>query len=540
MEVDLLYVTTFVTIIGLLYYLLTKNNGYFHDKPIPSMAVYPLLGSSAPLMLKRVTFPNFVKLIYDKYPSARVFGFFDTTTPIFVIRDPELIKRIAVKDFDHFVDHRPMFGHVDMDGDDSHKLFAKSLFAMTGQRWREMRATLSPAFTGSKMRQMFGLMVEGCETLMQYLEDQTNAKGSTVEIEVKDVLSRLGIDVIATCAFGLKVNSLKEPENEFYRQGRRIVNFSGFGFILKIASMRFFPKLTTMLGIDVVDREQADYFTKLIRDTMSTREGQGIVRHDMIDLLIQAKKNTLSHQEESESQDGFATVEESNVGKVQLSRPMTESEMVAQCLIFFVAGFEAVSTTALFAVYELVRHPEIQDRLYQEVLQTKESLQGKQISYDVLQQMKYLDMVVSETLRIWAPSTATDRLCVRDYELDAGDGLRFTIDKGTCVWFPVYGLHHDPKYYPNPERFDPERFNDENKRNINLGAYLPFGSGPRNCIGSRFALMEIKAILYHMLLKFSFEQSENTQIPLQLEKGLSNLATERGLHVNLRLRSDVK
>lgn len=71
MEVDLLYVTTFVTIIGLLYYLLTKNNGYFHDKPIPSMAVYPLLGSSAPLMLKRVTFPNFVKLIYDKYPSAR-------------------------------------------------------------------------------------------------------------------------------------------------------------------------------------------------------------------------------------------------------------------------------------------------------------------------------------------------------------------------------------------------------------------------------------------------------------------------------------
>ncbi|KAL1402069.1 hypothetical protein pipiens_000130, partial [Culex pipiens pipiens] len=304
--------------------------------------------------------------------------------------------------------------------------------------------------------------------------------------------------------------------------------------------MRFFPKLTTILGIDVVDREQADYFTKLIRDTMSTREGQGIVRHDMIDLLIQAKKNTLIHQEESESQDGFATVEESNVGKVQLSRPMTESEMVAQCLIFFVAGFEAVSTTALFAVYELVRHPEIQDRLYQEVLQTKESLKGKQISYDVLQQMKYLDMVVSETLRIWAPSTATDRLCVRDYELDAGEGLKFTIDKGTCVWFPVYGLHHDPKYYPNPERFDPERFNDENKRNINLGAYLPFGSGPRNCIGSRFALMEIKAILYHMLLKFSFEQSENTQIPLQLEKGLSNLATERGLHVNLRLRSEVK
>lgn len=490
-------------------------------------------------MLKRVTFPDFVKTIYEKYPSARVFGFFDTTTPIFVIRDPELIKRIAVKDFDHFVDHRPMFGHVDMDHDDSNKLFAKSLFGLTGQRWREMRATLSPAFTGSKMRQMFGLMVDGCETMMQYFESQTSAKRSVIEIEVKDVLSRLGIDIIATCAFGLKVNSLKDPNNEFYRQGRRIVKFSGFGFILKISAMRFFPKLTTMLGIDVVAKEQADYFTKLIRDTVSTRESQGIVRHDMIDLLIQAKKNTLKYQEESESHEGFATVTESNVGKVQLSRPMSESEMVAQCLIFFVAGFEGVSTTALFAIYELVRHPDIQDKLYQEALQTKKSLKGKQIAYDELQQMKYLDMVVSETLRIWAPSTASDRLCVRDYELDDGEGLKFTIDKGTCVWFPVYGLHHDPKYYPNPEIFDPERFNDENKRNINLGAFLPFGIGPRNCIGSRFALMEIKAILYHMLLKFSFELSENTQIPLQLEKGLSNLATERGLHVNLRLRNDV-
>ncbi|XP_058837437.1 probable cytochrome P450 9f2 [Topomyia yanbarensis] len=538
MEVNLLQLAVVIAVLAYLYRLLTKNNGYFHDKPIPSLPVKPLVGSSGQLLLKRTTFPDFIKMVYNKFPSVKVLGLFDTTTPMFVIRDPELIKRIGVKDFDHFVDHRPIFGTSE-EIDNPHALFGKSLFAMNGQKWRDMRATLSPAFTGSKMRQMFQLMADCMITMVRFYEGESKKTGGSIEVEVKDILSRLGLDVIASCAFGLKLDSFKDRDSEFVRHAKKMMRFGKISTVMKIFAFRWFPNVVGRLGLDLIDREQAVYFSEIIKDTVKTRESKGIIRHDMIDLLQQARKGTLKHQQETEMQEGFSTVQESDVGKAQVMKTMTETEMIAQCLIFFVAGFDTVSTSATFLIYELIRNPEIQQTLYNEVIETHKSLAGSPLTYDVLQKMKYLDMVVSESFRLWPPAPAIDRLCVRDYTLDDGEGLRFTIDKGTCAWIPVQGLHHDPQYYPDPDRFDPERFNDENKGNINLGAYLPFGIGPRNCIGSRFALMEVKSIVYYLLLKFSFHRSEKTQIPLKLKKGFVNLQTEKGMYMRLQLRSDV-
>lgn len=117
------------------------------------------------------------------------------------------------------------------------------------------------------------------------------------------------------------------------------------------------------------------------------------------------------------------------------------------------------------------------------------------------------------------------------------DGRSYDFKVGDMVWIPIYGLHRDEKYYPDPEKFDPERFSAENRKNINPNAYLPFGVGQRACIGSRFALMETKAILYSLLSAFTFEVSEKTQIPLRLQKaGFANRA-EKGFWVDLKPRS---
>ncbi|KAL1397941.1 hypothetical protein pipiens_002460 [Culex pipiens pipiens] len=145
----------------------------------------------------------------------------------------------------------------------------------------------------------------------------------------------------------------------------------------------------------------------------------------------------------------------------------------------------------MFMAYELALNQDIQQKLYKE-------------------KMTYMDMVVSESLRMW-PVPLIDRLCVRDYSFDEGEGLKFTIEKGACLWFPVHGIHHDAKYYPDPSKFDPERFSEANKGQINTSAYLPFGVGPRNCIRSRLALMKIKAIMYQLMLDFKFERTEKTQ-----------------------------
>ena len=129
----------------------------------------------------------------------------------------------------------------------------------------------------------------------------------------------------------------------------------------------------------------------------------------------------------------------------------------------------------------------------------------------------------------------TDRICVKDFEVEF-EGKKFTIEKDKNFLIPIFGFHRDPEYFPNPLKFDPERFNEENRRNIDPDTYLPFGIGPRNCIGSRFALMELKAIIYYLTLNFKFEVTAKTQIPLQFAKNPVGLSTEEGIWLALKPR----
>lgn len=151
--------------------------------------------------------------------------------------------------------------------------------------------------------------------------------------------------------------------------------------------------------------------------------------------------------------------------------------------------------------------------------------------------MKYLDMVVSETLRKWPPAVVTDRKCTKEYLLKSNDGNDVLLKRGDEIYIPIFNIHRDPTFYENPEKFDPERFSDENKRLIQPSTYLPFGLGPRNCIGSRLALMETKAIIFNVLSRFSIVRSENTQDPLQVQKNvLLALQSEKGLFVRFNPR----
>ncbi|XP_058832973.1 probable cytochrome P450 9f2 [Topomyia yanbarensis] len=532
MEVNVVYLTLIVATLGLIYRWLTKDHDYFREKPIPSLAAWPVFGSTADLMLKKCSFMDYVKRVYDKFPNVKVFGLFDTNSRVFVIRDPELIKQIAVKYFDHFIDRRQIFGTSTDDNPDV--LFNKAVVMLTGQKWRDMRATLSPAFTGSKMRAMFGLMTEYSDQMVQILRKEADSGRGFIEYDMKDLFSRVATDIIATCAFGIQVNSVKDTGNDFYMMGKAMLNFLRTSVVVRMLGYSLFPGVMQKLGIDVIDRKQIRYFSNMVKETIKNRETHGIVRPDMIHLLMMAKKGTLKFQHETfKTIEGFATVDESNVGTASVTKTLTDAEITAQCMIFFIAGFQAISLSMVFMAYHLAMSPTIQQKLYEEILETSKQLKQQALSYDTLQSMKYMDMVVSETLRLWS-NPMTDRLCTKDYTLDDGKGLKFTIDKGTCVWFPIYAIHHDPQYYPNPEEFDPERFNDANRANINMSTYLPFGIGPRNCIGSRFALMEMKAITYKLLLSFSIERTEQTEVPLKIGKGLVPTVAA---HLRLKLRA---
>lgn len=474
-----------------------------------------------------MSFPDMMWSNYKKFKDEKVVGMFDFKQPVYLIRDPEIVKYLAVKEFDSFTDHRSV---IDEDID---PLFGKSLVSLKGDKWKNMRATLSPAFTGSKMRTMFHLITEVGKHSITMIKEQSNENG--MQFEMKDFLAKFTNDVIASCAFGLKVDSFTYPDNDFQRIAKKATNFSDFLTTMKLVLYLTVPKITKALKLRIFDKEIAKFFQTTVIDVMRNREEKGIVRHDMIQLLMEAKKGKLTHIQDDDEADGFATVEESDLGKSKVTRNWTEDDLAAQAFIFFFAGFDTVSTTMAFTAYELVANPDVQEKLIEEVDATFKKLEGKDLTYEELQKMKYLDQVVSEVLRIWPAAPATDRLCVKDFTFEY-DGKSVLIEKGISLMIPIIGFHKDEKYFPNPNKFDPDRFSDENKHNINLNTYLPFGIGPRNCIGSRFALLEVKTIFYYLLLNFTINACEKTQIPLKLAKQPFGIKTEKGIWVQFKPR----
>lgn len=122
-------------------------------------------------------------------------------------------------------------------------------------------------------------------------------------------------------------------------------------------------------------------------------------------------------------------------------------------------------------------------------------------------EMTYMDQVIDETLRMYPAAARFNRVASQDYEFN---GIK--IKKGTVVTVPVWALHHDPEIYPDPYEFKPERFSDKEKKKRENVCFLPFGAGPRNCVGMRFAIVEIKLLLSLILSKYRFEKFEKTPV----------------------------
>jgi cytochrome P450 family 6 len=154
-------------------------------------------------------------------------------------------------------------------------------------------------------------------------------------------------------------------------------------------------------------------------------------------------------------------------------------EVAAQCFVFFIAGFETSSTAAQFALYELARNPDIQKKLQEEIDEVSRQHGGK-ITYEAVQGMELLDRVVAETLRMYPPVPVLTRQCTKTYTIP---GTNAVIDEGVLAIIPVYAIQRDERYFPNPSKFDPDRFTEENKAKRDNYVYLPFGEGPRVCIG---------------------------------------------------------
>ncbi|XP_047038359.1 cytochrome P450 6B6-like [Helicoverpa zea] len=469
-----------------LYLYGTKNFKYWekrgikHDKPLP------LFGNNIKGYFFYSSMTQVADELYWKYPNERVVGFFRASEPELLIRDPEIAKRLLSNDFSHF------FQRGFTPNKTVFEPMMQNLFFAEGDLWKLLRQRMTPAFTSGKLKAMFPLIVERAERL------KTRALAAAADgksLDARDLMARYTTDFIGACGFGLDADTLNDENSPFRQLGINIFKLKPIE-LAKIVVKEMFPDLCQ--NVKIWTRVEKD-INELVGEIMAKRNNEPSGRGDFIDLMLECKmKGTVVGESiESRKPDGSPET---------ASLEFNDGIIAAQVFVFFAAGFETSSSATSFTLHQLAYHPEVQKKAQEEVDRILAKHDGK-LSYDSIKEMNYLEMAFKEGLRMFPSLGFLLRQCTRPYTFPE---FNMTIDETCKILIPLQSLHNDPKYFPNPEEFRPERFSPEEFDSNNKFVYLPFGLGPRACIGERLGLMQSLAGLAAVLSEFTVEPAPET------------------------------
>ncbi|XP_070556747.1 cytochrome P450 3A8-like [Ptychodera flava] len=454
---------------------------------------------------------------------GKVFGLYEVRRPVLVVADPEMCKQICVKNFTSFYNRRVL--------PIKDRPLDSGLGNLFDQKWKTKRNTLTPAFSGSKMRMMSPIINKTADAMVRIL-DRHSKEGTP--IQCKDVFGGYVIDSVASAGFGVEVSTQDNPDHPFVKNAKEAFTVSLFNIPLLI--MFFCPVLIPLLNwldIGLLPKRIKKYFTDLTEETIAMRRSQdpSSKRVDFLQLMLDAHdvyEQYITESQADEDEYDVKLVKDGKSDTHDFYKGFTNTELLAQSITFFLAGYETTSTLMGFVAYAMATNPDIQEKLCTEIDDVM-SEYGEP-TYEAISKMPYLDMVVCEALRMYPPAVRFERVSNEDTTIKG-----INIPKGMIVAMAAYAIHHDPEFYHDPEKFIPERFTKEEKEKRHPYAWLPFGAGPRNCIGMRFALLEAKIGLVRALQDFIFEPCFETEIPLTLGQ-FGFLSPPKGIKLSVKRR----
>uniref|UniRef100_A0A1B0CMB4 Cytochrome n=1 Tax=Lutzomyia longipalpis TaxID=7200 RepID=A0A1B0CMB4_LUTLO len=403
-------------ILAFLWWWQRSARSYWEKHGVSYISGPPLIGALKEAMLFRQSFAELFSDLYGKFKNDPITGVYFFHKPSLIVRDPELIKRILVKDFQHFVDSCDFFFLVGISSDPVYdKIGRDGLFVAKGTQWKNIRNKVSPVFTTGKLKNFFVLMENVSRVLEQKLSSEIGQQES-MEYEMKELATEFTTP-LQLVSFGVEANCLINRNAEFNKIVRRSTNFT-WRRAIEFTGCFLLPELATIFRFTVLSKEMNEFLRSTINYVLEER---------------------------------------------------------------------------------LKSHTKQIVRLYPP--------------------LPFLD-------RMCYPSNGEESYSLEPYH-------KFSIPKGMPIYIPIFSIHRDAKYFENPNDFIPERFSTENPDKVDQNSYLAFGTGPRNCIGLRFAYIQVKLALYTIIRDYRIEVCKKTPSRIILGKKSLMLQSEEPLIMNL-------
>ncbi|XP_064102546.1 cytochrome P450 3A6-like [Macrobrachium nipponense] len=504
-------------------------------------------------------FPYGWQRIFDAYGSqvgdvkGKCLAMYMGRLPCVIVTDPDVIQTIAIRHFDNF--RNRMFCEVGKN---------RGVIAARDQAWKNARHTLAPAFSQAKMKHMSHAMNKSLSLTFDIIEEHI---ADDKPVDVLRVFRGLTMEVICKCGLGLEVNAQRKRQHPLLLSAIKI--FEDYGYDnMKRLLITLFPKFTTTvinffdLGFTPSETAVLECVKKVIHERMmSPQTGKTL---DALHFMMEAAQLIATEDSEAASPatNGHACTNGNGIAKsawfvqqqdvasnglkdggltngkhaeqAKTKKPkLTTDEVAANAFLLLLAGYETTSAALAFTSYLLAKNPHVQQRLYEEISEHVEN--EDDLTYDMVGQLQYLDMVINESLRCYPPAgNVVTREVDKDFEYR---GLKFPAK--SYVLLPIAYTHYNPDLWDDPMTFDPERFHPDRKKDIHPAAFMPFGLGPRQCMGTRFALMEAKLAVSRLVMRFRLDVCPLTEMNLKTRASILILSPASGkLYLRCYKRKD--
>ncbi|XP_017047690.1 probable cytochrome P450 309a1 [Drosophila ficusphila] len=469
------------------YFYLTWYHKYWQKRGVTTAEPLTIFGTYPGILARGSSLVLDVQDVYNKYKDKhRAVGTFITRQPQLLILDPALAHEILVDKFSYFRDTitSSFVGH-----NSDEKYTKRSPFFSAGEDWKRRRTEAGGGITPNRLKQAFTIWEQSGRKLIEYIERARREKGDV--IETRDLAYRFTADTMADFIWGIDNGSLGGKVGvvgEFQKTSSdwTVYAFSSMmrfnkslvaPFVRRLFQMRFFTKASEA------------FFLRLTQDAIKLRQGGiGEGRTDYLSHLIQLQQKGNSIH-----------------------------DSVGHALTVHLDGYETSGAVLYHMLYSLSEHREEQEKLRSEILDALAS--NENISYDQLNALPFLDQCLNESLRLTTPIGFSMRICTKHVQIDLGNEKTLDLEPGITVMVPAFQYHHDDAFYPEASEFKPDRFENGaasvfNKR----GCFLPFGDGPRICLGMRVGQLSVKTAILHILSNYSVEQTK--KVPLGADTGL--------------------
>ncbi|XP_056136776.1 cytochrome P450 4V2 [Lampris incognitus] len=498
----LLVVSFFIAVLTYVTYQLLSRHllQWYKIKPIPDIGgTFPVIGNA--LQFKTNAGDFFCQIIEftTEFWSAPLLKLWVGPMPFLILFHAETVETVL---------NNPV--HIDKSYAYKflHPWLGTGLLTSTGHKWRQRRKMLTPTFHFSILTDFLDVMNEQAEVLVEKLEKEVG-KGP---FNCFNYITLCALDIICETAMGKKIYAQSNHESKYvqsvYKMSDIISRRQRMPWFWPDFMYNYFGEgREHNKGIKFLHSFTSSVIYERAESISSTESGsdsdQGVrKRRAFLDMLLKTTDedgNKMSHQDIQEEVDTF-----------------------------MFRGHDTTAAAMNWSIHLLGSHPEVQRKVQQE-LQEVFGESERPINMEDLKKLRYLECVIKESLRMFPSVPFFARSLCEDCEING-----FKVPKGVNAIIIPYALHRDPRYFPDPEVFRPERFLPENSVGRHPYAYIPFSAGLRNCIGQRFAIMEEKVVLASILRYFNIEACQKREDIRPL--GELILRPEKGIWIKLERR----